>query len=67
MKDGKPKIYHRGSLVNDNGDVSALCFATPHAIDLKKAMWTNRDEGVTCPKCRAAIKRRAQQNVPREL
>jgi len=49
------KIYHRASKVNAKGQVSALCFKSPRAIDLKKALWTIRDEAVTCQKCRAAI------------
>lgn len=53
------KLYHRGSLVDNNGRVSALCFAKPRPIDLSKAMWTNRDEAVTCPKCLKLIEDRA--------
>lgn len=47
----RTKVYHRAALIHPNGSVSALCFKTPHAIDLSKATWTNRDEAVTCPKC----------------
>lgn len=54
------RIYHRGSLINPRGGVSALCFAKPRAIDMKRATWTNRDEAVTCPKCLALIKRGPQ-------
>lgn len=35
--------------MNGNGDVSALCFSTPHAS------WTNRDDAVTCTRCRARL------------
>lgn len=58
------RIYHRGSLINQRGGVSALCFSKPRAINLKQAMWTNRDEAVTCPKCLAIIKARAQTPQP---
>jgi hypothetical protein len=49
------KTYHRASLINEKGKVSALCFSTARAIDLGKASWTNRDEAVTCRKCLALI------------
>lgn len=54
----KAKVYHRASKIAPNGDVSALCFARPRAIDLSKALWTIRDEAVTCPKCLAEMDRR---------
>jgi hypothetical protein len=47
----KPKKYHWGAKINANGDVSALCFEKPRAINLSRASWTNRKEAVTCPKC----------------
>jgi len=50
------KLYHRGSLIDNKGNVSALCYAKPKAINLKQALWTNRDEAVTCPKCLAILK-----------
>lgn len=49
------KTYHRASLINEEGKVSALCFTTARPIDLGKASWTNRDEAVTCRKCLALI------------
>ena len=49
------KIYHKAGKTNANGDVSALCFPIPHAINLKRELWTLRDESVTCKKCRAAF------------
>lgn len=51
----KRKIYHKAAKINGNGDVSALCYAKPRAINLSKASWTIRPEAVTCPKCRAAL------------
>lgn len=30
------RLYHRGNLIDENGNVSALCFKKPHAIDLKR-------------------------------
>lgn len=53
---GKPprkKPVHHAKHVNQNGDVSALCFEKPRPIDLSKATWTNRAEAVTCKKCMA--------------
>lgn len=52
------KIIHRGTMVDPDGNVSALCFRTPHAIDLRKASWTTRDEAVTCSKCQLVMKHR---------
>lgn len=53
------RLYHRGALINDHGEVSALCFSKPHSIDLTRASWTNRDEAVTCKKCLAIIRSKA--------
>ena len=44
-------LYHMADKINENGDVSALCFKRPRAIDLSKTRWTNRPEAVTCKKC----------------
>ena len=49
------KIYHRADKVNRNGGVSALCFAKPRAINLTRALWTLRDEAVTCKKCKLIL------------
>ncbi len=54
----KAKVYHRADKIAPNGDVSALCYQRPRPIDLRKASWTIRDEGVTCPKCLAEMDRR---------
>jgi hypothetical protein len=45
------KIYHRAKHIRSDGAVSALCFKTPRKINLKRALWTIRDEAVTCRKC----------------
>ena len=55
-----PKVYHRAEKLRGDGAVSALCFSSPRAIDLRKASWTNRDEAVTCPKCKAAMLKAAE-------
>lgn len=47
--------YHRAVGINNRGSVTALCFRSPRAINLKVATWTNRDEAVTCPKCLALL------------
>ena len=49
------RMRHRGDTINDKGRVSALCFPTPRAIDMKRATWVMSDDAVTCPKCRALI------------
>lgn len=49
-------LRHLAHLLGPNGEVSALCFSRPHAIDMTRASWTNRLEAVTCPRCRHLIK-----------
>lgn len=49
------RMRHRGDKIDQCGRVSALCFTTPRAIDMKRATWVMNDDGVTCPKCRALI------------
>lgn len=65
----RPKLYHRAAKIDQRGNVSALCFASPRPIDLARATWTNRDEAVTCPKCRALIAARKKldgdESLPR--
>jgi len=58
------RMYHRGDKINQRGGVSALCFATPRAIDMKRATWTISDDAVTCPKCKALILARAATAKP---
>lgn len=53
------KIYHRASKINENGEVSALCFVKPRAINLFKASWTMRDEVVTCKKCLSILRNKS--------
>lgn len=55
------KKYHKAKHLGPNGKVSALCFEKPKAIDLKKALWTLRDEAVTCEKCLKVMK--GERNV----
>lgn len=50
------KIIHMAKDVAPNGNVSALCFSRPRAIDLARASWTNRPYAVTCKKCIAMFK-----------
>lgn len=45
------KPYHLATLINQRGGVSALCYAKPKAIDLKRACWTTDETAVTCRKC----------------
>lgn len=46
-----PKKVHRAGKINPKGEVSALCFPVPKAIDLKSEWWTIVPAMVTCPKC----------------
>lgn len=50
------KIYHKADKMSELG-VSALCFKRPQAINLKRALWTLRDEAVTCGKCKKILER----------
>lgn len=54
MADGATrKLYHRGAKIDQKGNVSALCYARPRAINLARESWTITDSAVTCPKCLA--------------
>ncbi len=55
MRTPKFRLYHLADKTRPDGAVSAACFASPRAIDMKRATWTLRSEAVTCPKCRAII------------
>jgi hypothetical protein len=50
------KPVHLAAKVDQEGNVSAMCFKRPHAIDLTRASWTIRGEAVTCHRCRVAAK-----------
>ena len=54
------KIYHMAKFFaqDESGNVSALCYAQPHPIDLTKATWTIRSDAVTCSKCRKMLRER---------
>ena len=45
------RVYHMADKFGAAGQVSALCFKRPRAINLKVALWTYRPEAVTCKKC----------------
>lgn len=57
------KVCHKARHVSDRGNVSALCYSKPRAINLSRASWTLRDEAVTCRRCRALIKAVANVNA----
>ena len=61
MQQPKSKPVHMASKINANGDVSALCFYTPKPINLAKATWTNREEAVTCKRCKEQVRIRQAQ------
>ena len=54
MSAPRPKVVHRAKHIREDGAVSALCFTTLRAIDMKRASWTFTAEAVTCRKCRDA-------------
>ncbi|NNM65030.1 MAG: hypothetical protein HKL99_10530 [Burkholderiales bacterium] len=56
------RVRHRADKIDPSGRVSALCFAKPRAIDMKRATWVMTDAAVTCPKCRALILARSEPN-----
>jgi hypothetical protein len=51
------KTIHMAALISPDGKVAALCAGTiaPRPINLRKASWTNREQAVTCPGCKAAL------------
>lgn len=50
------RLIHYGSKVRANdGACSALCFARPRAIGMRRASWTIDAGAVTCPKCRRLL------------
>lgn len=53
------KPIHMADKVNPRGGVSAICFARPRPIDLKRATWTTSARAVTCPKCIDVLDERA--------
>ena len=61
------KPVHLFHLVNQRGGVSPLCARRPRALDSRRAGWTFDEKDVTCPRCRAAIGRRAANGRPSEL
>jgi len=58
------KLIHHADKVSPGGQVSARCFDPPHAINLRRATWTFREEAVTCIKCRRVIEA-ARGELPR--
>ena len=48
------KVCHHANKINEKGQVSALCFDPPRAINLKVATYVfapENDVNVTCGKC----------------
>lgn len=57
------KVYHLAAKVSTAGEVSALCYKRPHAINLKKGQsWVTDASRVTCPKCKRLAKDRGIAN-----
>lgn len=51
-------VTHLATLIRADGDVSALCFKKPQAINLKRSRWTLAEAQVTCRACLDAIEAR---------
>ena len=45
------EIYHMADKVNRNGEIYALCFESPRAIDIDRELWTTDISAVTCSPC----------------
>lgn len=56
-----PRTKHMAHKMRPDGGVSALCFSSPRAIDMRRASWTLSPGFVTCKKCR---ERMGKQPVP---
>ena len=54
------KPYHMAHLMSSDGkaSVSPLCAKTPRRLNLRRELWTLREEAVTCPRCRALLPER---------
>jgi hypothetical protein len=52
----KRRKVHKAAKINENGDVSALCFEPPRAINMKTQTWTLTDRFVTCGHCRSMLR-----------
>lgn len=55
------RTIHLAAKVAPDGSVSALCFTTPHPIDMRVATWTLVPGFATCQRCKAAA--RSQQKA----
>lgn len=53
----KSRVRHLAKSIRNDGAVSAMCFARPRAIDMKRATWTTDRKAVTCSKCAEIVKR----------
>jgi len=54
------RIYHKGHLINNNGQASALCYKKPKAIP-ETETWTLAGT-ITCEKCLKIIKQQSEKN-----
>src|SRR5579864_528976 len=53
----EPKIVHRAKWLNANGDCRPLCRPKGPIIDYAKEQSAIEDSRVTCPRCRALLKK----------
>ena len=56
------KIYHKGHLVDKDGNVSPLCAKKPRKINLSKELWAFVDSSVTCKKCLKILQEKSKEN-----
>lgn len=60
----RKKLYHYAGKVREDGAISALCYTTPHPINLKRSSWTLSEDYVTCPRCRKTLREAALRRQP---
>lgn len=63
-RDPFTKLYHMADKMTADGRVSALCFARPRAIDLRRASWTIVPTQVNCSACLKVMAAQGIEVVP---
>lgn len=58
------KVYHLAAKISNHGEVSALCYKRPRAINLARGQsWVTDASRVTCQKCKRLAKDRGIANA----
>jgi hypothetical protein len=58
------RVFHLARMIDGRGEVSALCFSRPRAINLRRASWVLSPNRVTCPKCKRIIRAHGEDGSP---